>query len=176
MRKEKNWGLSALRDLDFSRVHFYGYILIVTKLPENLLRFVTGLIHRPEFLFEFCCKTDRWCRHRMSIFIALQFQNFFFGKTLPSHIVPPEAPALQFYHRLYKFCNVDSSNLFVCTLTCPLFGVLDFSLSTLRVLDFCRVHFQGYILHFISLLWTITGLLWTIAVNVHNREGFKEKR
>ena len=25
------------------------------------------------------------------------------------------------------------------------------------------------------LLWTVTGLLWTIAVNVHNREGFKEK-
>ena len=25
------------------------------------------------------------------------------------------------------------------------------------------------------LLWTFTGLLWTIAVNVHNREGFKEK-
>lgn len=94
----------------------------------------------------------------MSIFIALQFQNFFFGKTLPSHIVPPEAPALQFYHRLYKFCNVGSSNLFVCTLTCPLFGGLDFSLSTLRVLDFCRVHFQGYIL-----LWSI--ILWTIPIH-----------
>ena len=25
------------------------------------------------------------------------------------------------------------------------------------------------------LLWTVAGLLWTIAVNVHNREGFRKK-
>ena len=53
------------------------------------------------------------------------------------------------------FCNVDSTNLFICTLSCPLFGVLDFSLSTLWVLDFCCVHFQGYILLIFLILWTI---------------------
>ena len=34
------------------------------------------------------------------------------------------------------------------------FREIDFSLSTNRDLDFYRVHFQGYILRYFTILWT----------------------